>query len=262
MSLTRRQFLGLGAGLSLGAMLSSAWPVRALTDVASRRNIRLIRRGRADLPQIALTFDDCWFEAETLRIASAFAERDVKVTFFPAGTAIRANIDSPTDGHEDLYPRLYEMGHEFGCHTFTHPDITELTAHRLVWWEIQPWIDVLNEALGFEYQPVSFRPPYGIITDALFDACWQTQLDVVLWSADLNDGVCAADTCQSYMTRRMVDLLENDNGGNGELILQHTTPASVDFVDAQLDIIEAAELEPVLISEMLAALDEEETEQS
>jgi len=249
-SLSRRQFLaGLGAG---GLSLFTPSMMQTITKGASLdKIIHVINKGREDLNQISLTFDDCWYENLTLTIAEKFAERGQKVTFFPAGLAIRANIDRPTDGHENLYTRLYEMGHEFGCHTFTHPDITDLTARRLMWWEIQPWIDVLNEALGFEYTPVAFRPPFGIVTDALYEALVRFDMPLVLWSADVGDFSCTPDYCQEQLTTRFTDVIEN-----GALLLQHTTAPSAEFVETQLDLLEEAGLQNVLLSEMLAALDE------
>jgi len=249
-SLSRRQFLaGLGAG---GLSLFTPSMMQTITKGASLdKIIHVINKGREDLNQISLTFDDCWYENLTLTIAEKFAERGQKVTFFPAGLAIRANIDRPTDGHENLYTRLYEMGHEFGCHTFTHPDITDLTARRLMWWEIQPWIEVLNEALGFEYTPVAFRPPFGIVTDALYEALVRFDMPLVLWSADVGDFSCTPDYCQEQLTTRFTDVIEN-----GALLLQHTTAPSAEFVETQLDLLEEAGLQNVLLSEMLAALDE------
>lgn len=250
---TRRQFLaGLGAG---GMSLFTPKYLYDLTKGASlQKPLTVIRKGREDLPQVSLTFDDCWYEDLTLQIATAFAERDQKVTFFPTGVAIRANIDRPTAGHENLYLRLYEMGHEFGCHTFTHPDITDLTTRRLIWWEIQPWIDVINEALGFEYTPVAFRPPYGIVTSALYDALSRFDMPLVLWSADVGDISCTPQYCQETLAGRMSHVAQN-----GAILLQHTTAPSVEFVDAQLDILDELGLENVLLSQMLSALNEGET---
>lgn len=253
---TRRQFL---AGLGAGGM--SLITPKYLHDLAKGANlgriIRVINRGRDDLPQVSLTFDDCWYEDLTLQIATAFAERGQKITFFPAGLAIRANIDRPTEGHENLYTQLYEMGHEFGCHTFTHPDITDLTARRLIWWEIQPWIDVLNEALGFEYAPVAFRPPYGIVTDALYDALVRFDMPLVLWSADVGDFSCAPAYCQDELTTRL-----NRVATNGAILLQHTTAPSAEFVNTQLDILAELGLENVLLSEMLSAMNENEGDEN
>ncbi|MDX2075252.1 MAG: polysaccharide deacetylase family protein [bacterium] len=251
-SLSRRQFLaGFGAG---SLSLLTPHYLHALSKGASlEKIIRVINRGRDDLAQVSLTFDDCWYEDHTLSIAEQFAERGQKVTFFPAGLAIRANIDRPSEGHENLYARILEMGHEFGCHTFTHPDITDLTARRLMWWEIQPWIDVLNEALGFEYMPVAFRPPFGIVTDALYEALVRFDMPLVLWSADVGDFSCTPDYCQDELTARF-----NAVVGNGALLLQHTTAPSAEFVNTQLDILDELALQNVLLSEMLTALNEGE----
>lgn len=250
MTVSRRQFLvGLGAG---GLSLLTPSMMQGIRSGAQLdKIIYIIRKGREDLNQVSLTFDDCWYEDLTLTIAEKFAERGQKITFFPAGLAIRANIDRPTAGYENLYPRLYEMGHEFGCHTFTHPDITDLTARRLMWWEIQPWIDVLNEALGFEYTPVAFRPPFGIVTDALYEALVRFDMPLVLWSADVGDFSCTPEYCQDTMTTRFSEVIEN-----GALLLQHTTAPSAEFVNTQLDMLDEAGLKNVLLSEMLTALDE------
>lgn len=247
---TRRQFLS-----RLGAMGMSLVTPKAMYELASGANfdgiIKVIRKGREDLPHVSLTFDDCWREDLTLRIALAFAERGQRVTFFPTGLAVRSNIDRPTRGHENLYRQLHEMGHEFGCHTFTHPDITNLTARRLIWWEIQPWIDVMNEALRLEYTPVAFRPPYGIVTNALYDALLKFDMPLVLWSADLGDWSCTSDDCQDRMASRMRRMAEN-----GAILLQHTNTISAEFVQTQLSILDELNLENVLLSQLLAELNE------
>jgi peptidoglycan/xylan/chitin deacetylase (PgdA/CDA1 family) len=249
MPLTRRKFLTTGVGAAL-ALCLPGWAERALA--APRQAITAIFHGRRDVPQVCLTYDDMWDEAVSLKIAEAFAEKDIKVTFFPAGLAIRANINTPTAGHENLYQRIYEMGHEFGCHTYSHIDITDLTARDLVDSQIQTWIEVMNDALGFEYQPVALRPPMGIVTNALFDAAYETDLPIVLWSADMRDSFCAPDQCEAELSWRFGVLLKN-----GEIFLQHTTEGSLAVINQQLELLDEMKLSTVLLSEMLAVLNGE-----
>lgn len=241
--LTRRQWLQMGiAAVVLGAL--PPLPVQG-------QRARLIRRGRTDRPQVALTFDDLWDEFYTLRIGRILADRGVRATFFPVGRAIRANIERPTFAHQHLYRRLLEMGHEFGNHTLTHPDITDLTAHRLIWWELRPWHAALEEALGQPYVAVAFRPPMGIVTRALSDAILQVgNPPIVLWSVDLRDTLCAPQACAATILDTFARHL-----ANGHIYLQHTVQATAQVLDQQLDMLAAAGLEPVPLSTLIAALD-------
>lgn len=246
MVLDRRAFLKASVTGTLATLLPRLGHISARAG----EQTRVFRAGRRDLPQVCLTYDDLWDEAYALLIAERFAEDGLSVTFFPTGLAVQANIERPTAGHENLYRRILDLGHEFGCHSFSHPNITDLTAHRLVWWEIQPWLDSMAEALGEPYTPVAFRPPFGIVTDALFDAVNQTGgIPIVLWSTDLRDTLCSPQDCADMI----LPVFERQMRG-GEIFLQHTVRASYEVLDAQLALLEAAELTPVPVSEMLAQI--------
>ncbi len=243
--LTRRQLLKGG----MAALALNLLPL----GYAQGQRARIIRRGRADRPQVALTFDDLWDEFYALRVGQILYHRGVQATFFPAGRAIRANIERPTFAHQHLYRRLREMGHEFGNHTLTHPNITDLSAHHLIWWEINPWQAALEEALGEPYATVAFRPPpLGIVTTALYDAVLRTgNLPIALWSVDLRDTLCAPQDCAATI----LSWFER-NLANGYIYLQHTVRATAEVLDTQLDLLDAAGLTPVPLSVLISALDE------
>jgi peptidoglycan/xylan/chitin deacetylase (PgdA/CDA1 family) len=239
--MNRREFLKFG----IGALASLAVPAFM---PAIRAQTRVIFHGNQEANYISLTYDDCWDEATTLKIAQAFAEADQRVTFFPAGSAITANNDNPTANHDNLYTRLYEMGHEFGCHLYTHTDITDYDERRLRWYEVEPWLDELERALGFSYTPVAIRPPMGIVTDALFDIAVRYEMPLVLWSTVIPDTYYDEDdgdlVLQSFEDRLLP----------GEIYLQHTNPVSLAIISRQLDLLEASNLENVLLSELLAGM--------
>ncbi len=254
MAISRRQFLlvmGLGTSMLL---LPSLHGVRASTGATSGPRLSTtISRGRRDLPQICLTYDDLWDEDIALEMAQAFADHDMRVTFFPSGSAITANIDRPTPGHANLYKQIYDMGHEFGCHLYTHTDITEADVHRLKWWEVEPWLDEMERALGFPYEPCAIRPPMGIVTQALHTIALEYELPLVLWSADTRDSFCTVDYCEDLLLSYFKDQLNN-----GAIFLQHTTSASAAIIDVQVQALEEAGMENTLLSDMLAALFDED----
>lgn len=244
MAITRRDFLRL----STAALLASAAASLRAQDVKPLA-AQLIRRGRTDLPHVSLTYDDCWDEAATLALAEAAAERDLSLTFFPAGLAIRANLERPTEGHEDLYRRIFDLGHEFGCHLWSHADISEMDRRTLVGWEIFPWLEALEEALGEPYTPVGIRPPFGITTDALFQAAWRYEQPIILWGGDLKDSFCAPQTCASEVLSRFEKLMKP-----GEIFLQHSNAAALEILDDQLSLLAEAGLTHVPLSQMLEEL--------
>jgi hypothetical protein len=244
MAISRRHFLGVG----LGAAMSLLMPQRI---ISAQQTTRVIFKGREDLPQVCLTYDDLWDEAIALKIGELYAERDIPITFFPAGLAITANVDNPSEGYADLYKKLYDMGHEFGCHLYSHTDITEYDQRYLKWWEVEPWYDEMERALGFAYEPVAVRPPMGIVTNPLFNIAIEYDLSIVLWNGNMYDIGCGQD-CEELLLSRFVNAMDN-----GTIYLYHGLQPSFDVIERQLDLLAEAEMENVTLSAMLAALQEE-----
>jgi peptidoglycan/xylan/chitin deacetylase (PgdA/CDA1 family) len=243
MSLTRRKLLQVGCGAVL-ALAGKFAPEPSADPQRSAPRRGLIRHGRADIPQICLTFDDLWDDVLALQLATEFAARQIRVTFFPVGRAIQANMDHPSPNCDHLYRRLFDMGHEFGCHLYTHTDITGKTLRELRWWEVQPWIDAMNHALDMDYQPVALRPPMGIVTNELFQVAEIYDLPIVLWSIPLDDTSCAE--CADNMLE-----LYATNLRGGEIFLQHTTTHSLEILNHEAMLARLAGLEIVRLSTML-----------
>ncbi len=104
-----------------------------------------------DPHKVALSFDDGPDPVWTPKILDVLKKFHVHATFLVIGEEAQNNI-----GLLKLYVR---DGHEIGNHTFTHPDISEISARQL---ELElNWTERLFAAeLGV--QPLYFRPPYSI----------------------------------------------------------------------------------------------------
>lgn len=243
MTINRRQFLKNGLYTLTALMIPDLLPQTQLLAQTA-----VIFHGREDLPHVCLTYDDMWDEEMTLKIATAFAEKELSATFFPAGLSITANIDNPTDGHNDLYKKLLDMGHEFGCHLYTHTNITTYDQRYLKWWEIEPWLDELERALGKPYEPVAIRPPLGIVTDPLYNIAVEYNLPIVLWNSEADDTSCRED-CDDILLSHFTESLKN-----GAIYLYHTLEQSFNIIETQFDILAEANIESVPLSIMLEAL--------
>ncbi len=101
--------------------------------------------------EVAITFDDGPDPAWTPKVLQALKDKGVHATFFVIGSQAQENVG--------LLREYLKQGHEIGNHTFTHPDISEIST-RQVDLEINLTERLFASKLGV--RPVYFRPPYSI----------------------------------------------------------------------------------------------------
>ena len=132
----------------------------AMTDTASGLIISeritqlpspyVVRRTGASHPGwVALTFDDGPDDRWTPQILDTLRSRGVSATFFLIGEHVETHIA--------LTRRLVAEGHEFGNHTFTHPNLA-MTSAFVTRLELDATERLLESVL--ERRSVLFRPPY------------------------------------------------------------------------------------------------------
>jgi cellulose synthase/poly-beta-1,6-N-acetylglucosamine synthase-like glycosyltransferase/peptidoglycan/xylan/chitin deacetylase (PgdA/CDA1 family) len=104
-----------------------------------------------DPHKLALSFDDGPDPVWTPKILDILKQYNVKGAFMVIGEEAQNNVG--------LLKRYVREGHEIGNHTFTHPDISEISPRQL---ELElNWTERLFAAeVGI--QPLYFRPPYSI----------------------------------------------------------------------------------------------------
>ena len=78
-------------------------------------------------------------------------EYNVRGTFFMIGEVAENNVG--------IMQRAYREGHEIGNHTFTHPDISEISNRQM---DLQLNLTERLFASKLGVQPLYFRPPYSI----------------------------------------------------------------------------------------------------
>jgi cellulose synthase/poly-beta-1,6-N-acetylglucosamine synthase-like glycosyltransferase/peptidoglycan/xylan/chitin deacetylase (PgdA/CDA1 family)/spore germination protein YaaH len=101
--------------------------------------------------KVALSFDDGPDPEWTPKILDILKKYNVKGTFFMIGEIAEDYIS--------VLRRVYREGHEIGNHTWTHPDISEIST-RQVDLELNLTERLFASELGV--QPLYFRPPYSI----------------------------------------------------------------------------------------------------
>ena len=101
--------------------------------------------------QVAVTFDDGPDPQWTPKILDILKQEHATATFFLIGMQ--------AEKFPSLASRVYREGHEIGNHTFTHPDISELS-DRLIRLELNLSEGLFASRLGI--RTLLFRPPYSI----------------------------------------------------------------------------------------------------
>jgi cellulose synthase/poly-beta-1,6-N-acetylglucosamine synthase-like glycosyltransferase/peptidoglycan/xylan/chitin deacetylase (PgdA/CDA1 family)/spore germination protein YaaH len=101
--------------------------------------------------EVAISFDDGPDSEWTPKILDVLKKYDVKGVFLLIGEEAEKNVG--------VMQRIYREGHEIGNHTFTHPDIAEISNGQ-VDLELNLTERLFASKLGV--QPLYFRPPYSI----------------------------------------------------------------------------------------------------
>jgi cellulose synthase/poly-beta-1,6-N-acetylglucosamine synthase-like glycosyltransferase/peptidoglycan/xylan/chitin deacetylase (PgdA/CDA1 family) len=101
--------------------------------------------------QVALSFDDGPDPKWTPRILDVLRDKNAKATFMLIGAEAAQYVG--------IMKRIAREGHEIGNHTWSHPDISEISNRQLDL-ELKLTERLFASKLGV--QPLYFRPPYDI----------------------------------------------------------------------------------------------------
>ncbi len=101
--------------------------------------------------QVALSFDDGPDPKWTPKILDILKAKNAKGTFMMIGAEAAENVG--------VMKRVQREGHEIGNHTYTHPDISEISARQL---DLEVSLTERLFASKLGVQPLYFRPPYDI----------------------------------------------------------------------------------------------------
>lgn len=125
-------------------------------------------------PMVALTFDDGPNARYTPQVLDILYRQQVPATFFLVGEKL--------EGNGLIIQEMAASGHEIGCHTDDHRDLTTLDGGEIRR-EVQQFEEKLLEILP-DYRIRYVRPPYGRYTEGVENA---VDLPLMLWTMDSGD---------------------------------------------------------------------------
>ena len=124
-----------------------------ITDASIVRypsSYRIERFGGNDSKKIALTFDDGPDAKYTNQILDILKQKSIHATFFTIGLS--------ADKYPRIIKRINAEGHEIGSHTFTHPNINNISKKQF-FLELNGFQKMLEGMIG--RKTILFRPPYA-----------------------------------------------------------------------------------------------------
>ena len=152
-------------------------------------------------PMIALTFDDGPSQY-TDRILQVLLQYDARATFCVIGKQINE--------YPDVLKRTAASGNEIACHTWSHPNLTNLSAAK-VRTQIVNTNDLVKELTGYEVKVL--RPPYGKHNKTVRNICADLGLVIAHWELDTRDW-STRSTSKTYNAIMK-------NAKNGYIVLCH-----------------------------------------
>jgi peptidoglycan-N-acetylglucosamine deacetylase len=141
----------------------------------TRLTIPIVRMAGSQHREIALTFDDGPgpYTPQILRI---LRRTDTPATFFEVGEELRYFAASTAE--------IVRMGDPIGDHTWSHPDMAQLSARRQQQQLLREAAVIGNQGAPF---PELYRPPFGRWNETTLRLLARNHMLMVLWSVDTDD---------------------------------------------------------------------------
>lgn len=166
---TMGEAFGLHPDTPMGPAFSGSGPLTAPQTMAPAFHSATI-----GTPHLALTFDDGPHGTLTPRLLDILAQRRVKATFYVIGRNVEAN--------PKIARRIVEEGHEIANHTWSHPQLSRLSADRVAE-ELRRTHETVLDVTGVRMS--NLRPPYGAFNDRVRQVAFDRHgYDTIMWSVD------------------------------------------------------------------------------
>ena len=179
--------------------------------------------GDATKKELFLTFDNGYENGYTPRILDVLKEKNVPALFFVTGHYVK---DQP-----DLLKRMVAEGHLIGNHSWSHPDMTQLSDSQieseLV--KVKEQVEALTGQQGMTY----LRPPRGIFNDHVLEVSKRHGYTSVFWSIAYKDWEVNSQRGGAYAFEQVIKQLHP-----GAIMLLHSV--SKDNAEALGGIIDEA----------------------
>ena len=222
----------------------SVLTVTILIGIANINSVQMITTSTVDkkIPiynvqtnekKIAFTINCAWTNDDIDQILEVLENNNVKLTFFIVGDWI--------DRYPESVKKIYEKGHEIGCHSDTHPHVSRLSKEKNLE-EIQKCVEKIEKITGNRTN--LYRAPYGEYNNTVINTAEENGYYTIQWNIDTLDYNGKTGT---EMWSRIKDKLDN-----GSIILSHNgTKHTAESLDMLIKNIKNEGYEITKVSELI-----------
>lgn len=192
-----------------------------------------IYKGNPDKPMVAFIINVAWGNEYLSEMLATLKRQNVSVSFFLEGNWTKKN--------PELAKLIVTSGHEVGNHSYSHPDMKQLTASRARE-QIQKTNEIIEAATGKKC--IWFAPPSGSYRDETIKVAAEFKMKTVMWTVDTVDW---RKPSPDQLISRVMSKIDN-----GSMVLMHPTESTAKSLDRLITQIKQKDLKIGTVSELMS----------
>ncbi|GAM15556.1 polysaccharide deacetylase family protein [Mesobacillus selenatarsenatis] len=192
-----------------------------------------IYKGHPEKPMVSFIINVAWGNEYLSGMLATLKKHNVTASFFLEGRWVKNN--------PGMAKMIADAGHEIGNHSFTHPNMKQLSAPKINE-EIRRTNEVIEAVTGVKTK--WFAPPSGYYKDEVVEIAAAHKLGTVMWSVDTIDW-------QKPSPEKLINRVMG-KVHNGAMILMHPTESTAASLDQLITQIKGKDLQIGTVSNMLS----------
>ena len=191
-----------------------------------------IYKGHPDKPMVSFIINVAWGNEYLSEMLATLKKHNVSATFFLEGYWTKKN--------PELAKMIVSAGHEVGNHSYSHPDMSKLTAAKARE-QMNKTNEIIEAATGEKC--VWFAPPSGSYRDETVKLANELNMKTVMWTVDTVDW---RKPSPDVLINRVMSKIDN-----GSMVLMHPTESTAKSLDRLITLIEKKNLHIGTVSELM-----------
>lgn len=192
-----------------------------------------IYKGHPEKPMVSFIINVAWGNEYLSSMLATLKKHNVTASFFLEGRWVKNN--------PGMAKMIADAGHEIGNHSFTHPNMKQLTAPKINE-EIRKTNEVIEAVTGVKTK--WFAPPSGYYKDEVVEIAAAHNLGTVMWSVDTIDW--QKPSPEKLISRVMGKV------HNGAMVLMHPTESTATSLDKLITQLKEKDLQIGTVSDLLS----------
>ncbi|MEH7118410.1 polysaccharide deacetylase family protein [Neobacillus vireti] len=191
-----------------------------------------IYKGHPDKPMVSFIINVAWGNEYLSDMLATLKKYNVSATFFLEGNWTKKN--------PELAKMIVSAGHEVGNHSYSHPDMSKLTAAKARE-QMMKTNEIIEAATGEKC--VWFAPPSGSYRDETVKIANELNMKTVMWTVDTVDW---RKPSPDVLINRVLSKIDK-----GSMVLMHPTESTAKSLERLIISIEKKNLRIGTVSDLM-----------